>query len=155
MKRYGQKVYKLPPRTPAHVSAETNKRPFEEQPFLQNTQIPDPPVQISVTPELTTSQSPVQILLPDPSVELPHVVETLEPTLTDESSMDQIMLSVFGDCSQQGIQALPAHTQEPQVLHTWPSLFDESNDLIPFLDHLETGLAREQQETPMDLTMPD
>ncbi|GFS68978.1 hypothetical protein TNCV_4569991 [Trichonephila clavipes] len=24
----------------------------------------------------------------------------------------------------------------------------------PFLDHFETGLAIEQQETPMDLTMP-
>ncbi|GFS47799.1 hypothetical protein TNCV_3598101 [Trichonephila clavipes] len=64
------------------------------------------------------------------------------------------MPSVFGDCSQQGIQAPPAHTQEPQVLETVPSLFDESNDLILFLDHFQTGLAREQQETPMDLTMP-
>ncbi|GFW63889.1 hypothetical protein TNCV_705951 [Trichonephila clavipes] len=64
------------------------------------------------------------------------------------------MSSVSGDCSQQGIQAPPAHTQEPQVLDTVPSLFDESNDLISFLDHFETGLARKQQETPMDLTMP-
>ncbi|GFT27489.1 hypothetical protein TNCV_1275811 [Trichonephila clavipes] len=35
-----------------------------------------------------------------------------------------------------------------------PSLFDETNNLISFLDHFETGLAREQQEIPMDLTMP-
>ncbi|GFW99381.1 hypothetical protein TNCV_3006831 [Trichonephila clavipes] len=113
---------------------------------------PQPPVQIPVTPELTTPQ----ILLPDPprppvQIILPPVVETLEPTLTDESSMDQIMASVFGDYSQQGIP--PAHTQEPQVLDTVPSLFDESNDLISFLDHFETGLAIEQQETIMDMTI--
>ncbi|GFW05385.1 hypothetical protein TNCV_3359041 [Trichonephila clavipes] len=65
-----------------------------------------------------------------------------------------IISSVFGDYSQQVIQAPPAHTQEPQVFDTVPSLFDESNDLISFLDHFETGLAREQQEIPMDLTMP-
>ncbi|GFT30663.1 hypothetical protein TNCV_77401 [Trichonephila clavipes] len=67
----------------------------------------------------------------------------------DASSMDQIMSSVFGDCSQ----LPPAHTQEPQLLDRVPSLFDESNDLISFLDHFETGLALEQQEAPMDLTM--
>ncbi|GFT68131.1 uncharacterized protein TNCV_372741 [Trichonephila clavipes] len=99
--------------------------------------LPDPP------PELTTSQ----ILLPDPPV-----VESLEPTLPDDSSMDQIMSSVFGDYLQQGIPS--AHTQEPQVLVTVPSLFDESNDRISFLDHFEAGLAIEQQEAPMDLTMP-
>ncbi|GFU33745.1 hypothetical protein TNCV_2048061 [Trichonephila clavipes] len=62
------------------------------------------------------------------------------------------MSSVFGDCSQQGLS--PAHTQEPHLLDTVPFLFDESNDLISFLDNFETGLAIEQQETPMDLTMP-
>ncbi|GFX71843.1 hypothetical protein TNCV_2010801 [Trichonephila clavipes] len=68
----------------------------------------------------------------------------------DDSSMDQIM-SVFGDYLQQGFPS--AHTQEPQVLDTVPSLFDESNDLISFLDHFEAELAIEQQEAPMDLTM--
>ncbi|GFY02035.1 hypothetical protein TNCV_5098961 [Trichonephila clavipes] len=62
------------------------------------------------------------------------------------------MSSVFGDYLPQGIPS--AHIQEPQVLDTVPSLFDESNDLISFLDHFEAGLAMEQQETPMDLTMP-
>ncbi|GFW02609.1 hypothetical protein TNCV_2456231 [Trichonephila clavipes] len=258
--RYDQKVYKLPPPTPAHVLAETNKRPFEEQPgpsskrnrvfitpvirppvapvliaspstalvapqpvsipeppvltapqiLLQDpprppelttplVQIPDPPVQIPVfqppvhispvptappvqipdpprPPELTTpivqmpvfqppvqispvpttppvqlflpDPPPVQVLLPDP----PPVVETLEPTFMDDSSMDQIMASVFGDCSPQGI--LPAYTQEPQVLDTVPSLFDESNYPISFLDNFETGLAIEKQEDPMDWTIP-
>ncbi|GFW30195.1 uncharacterized protein TNCV_3067471 [Trichonephila clavipes] len=112
--------------------------------------LPDPPKQ--TTPQILLPDPPVvettsQILLPDPPV-----VETLEPTLTDDSSIDQIMSSAFGDYLHQGIPS--AHIQEPQVLDTVPSLFDESNDLISFLDHFEAGLAIEQQETPMDLTMP-
>ncbi|GFX19207.1 hypothetical protein TNCV_3013511 [Trichonephila clavipes] len=169
-KRFDQKAYKLPPPTPAHVPAETNKRPLEQQPGpfskekrvfitpvirppvapvliarpltalatpqpvsipeppeLTASQIPDPPAPIP--PELTTPQillpdpppelTTPQILLPDPPVQTtsqillpdpppkqttpqillpdPPVVETLEPTLTDDSSMDQIMSSVFGD----------------------------------------------------------
>ncbi|GFU02118.1 hypothetical protein TNCV_533321 [Trichonephila clavipes] len=153
-----------------------------EPPELTTSQIPDPPAPIPpelTTPQILLPDPPPelttpQILLPDPPPELttpqillpdpppkqtisqvllpdPPVVETLEPTLTDDSSMDQIMSSVFGDYLQQGIPS--AHTQEPQVLDMVPSLFDESNDLISFLDHFETGLALEQQEAPMDLTM--
>ncbi|GFS94979.1 integrase catalytic domain-containing protein [Trichonephila clavipes] len=125
--------------------------------------LPDPP--LLTTPQILVSDPPVpttpQILLPDPPpvpttpqilLPDPPVVKTLEPTFTDDSSVDQILSSVFGDYLQQGIPL--AHTQEPQVLDTVPSLFDESNDLISFLDHFEAGLAIEQQETPMDLTMP-
>ncbi|GFS96525.1 uncharacterized protein TNCV_3943271 [Trichonephila clavipes] len=207
-KRFDQKAYKLPPPTPAHVPAETNKRPLEQQsgPFSKKKrvviapvitppppeqttpQIPDPSPELTTPqillpdppPELTTSQIPdppalttSQIFLPDPPVPTtplillpdppkqttsqiflpdPHVVETLEPTLTDDSSIDQIMSSVFGDYLQQGIPLV--HTQEPQVLDTVPSLFDKSNDLISFSDHFEAGLALEQQEAFMDLTMP-
>ncbi|GFS54431.1 uncharacterized protein TNCV_4809111 [Trichonephila clavipes] len=181
MKRYDQKAYKLPPPTPAHVPAETNTRPLEEQPGSSSkrnrvfiipvirppvapvliarpsmalatpqpviiseppvlttpqillpdrprplVQIPDPPVQIPVF------QPPVQLVLPDPPV-----VETLEPTLTDDSSIDQIMSSVFGDCSQQGLP--PAHTQEPQLLDTVPSLFVTTfgKTVIVFTSHLD------------------
>ncbi|GFX42836.1 hypothetical protein TNCV_5072001 [Trichonephila clavipes] len=109
--------------------------------------LPDPPVQTTpqiLLPDPPSKQTTPQILLPDPPV-----VETLEPTLTDDSSMDQIMSSVFGDYLQQGIPS--AHSQEPQVLDTVPSLFDESNDLISFLDHFEAGLALEQQEAPNGL----
>ncbi|GFT68717.1 uncharacterized protein TNCV_684091 [Trichonephila clavipes] len=219
-KRFDQKAYKLPPPTPAHVPAETNKRPLEQQPGpfskkkrvfitpvirppvapvlitrpftalstpqpvsipeppeLTTSQIPDPPamttsqILLPDTPEQTTPPiflpdpppelTTPQILLPDPPSKQttspillpdPPVVETLEPTLTDDSSMDQIMSSVFGDYLQQGIPS--AHCQEPQVLDTVPSLFDESNDLISFLDHFEAGLAIEQQEALMDLAMP-
>ncbi|GFX22280.1 uncharacterized protein TNCV_2951211 [Trichonephila clavipes] len=220
-KRFDQKAYKLPPPTPAHVPAETHKRPLEQQPkplskkkrviitpiirpsvpsvriikpstalstpqpntrstFETTSQIllpdppeqttsqillPDPPV-VETTSQILLPDPPVvettsQILLPDPPSNQttsqillpdPPVVETLEPTLTDDSSIDQIMSSVFGDYLPQGIPS--AHIQEPQVLDTVPSLFDESNDLISFLDHFEAGLAMEQQETPMDLTMP-
>ncbi|GFX74728.1 uncharacterized protein TNCV_3121581 [Trichonephila clavipes] len=132
-------------------------------PVLTTPQIllPDPPV--PTKPQILLPDPPVptkpQILLPDPPKETtpqillpdPPVVETLEPTFTDDYSMDQIMSSVFGDYLQQGIPSV--HTQEPQVLDTVPSLFDESNDIISFLDHFEAGLALEQQEAPMDLTM--
>ncbi|GFT69778.1 hypothetical protein TNCV_3700561 [Trichonephila clavipes] len=216
-KRFDQKAYKLPPPTPAHVPAETHKRPLEQQPkplskkkrviitpiirpsvpsvriikpstalstpqpiHLTTSQIllPDPPEQTTsqiLLPDPPSNQTTPQILLPDPPVVEttsqillpaapsnqttpqillpdPPVVETLEPTLTDDSSIDQIMSSVFGDYWPQGIPSV--HSQEPQVLDTVPSLFDESNDLISFLDHFEAGLAIEQQETPMDLTMP-
>ncbi|GFW41762.1 hypothetical protein TNCV_4980131 [Trichonephila clavipes] len=35
-----------------------------------------------------------------------------------------------------------------------PSLFDENNDLISFLDYFERELDMEQQEEPLDLTIP-
>ncbi|GFS50586.1 uncharacterized protein TNCV_2042041 [Trichonephila clavipes] len=120
--------------------------------------LPDPPPE-RTTPQILLPDTPVpttpQILLPDPPpvpttpqilLPDPPVVKTLEPTFTDDYSMDQIMSSVFGDYLQQGIPL--AHIQEPQVLDAVPSLFDESNDLISFLDHFEAGLAIEQQETP-------
>ncbi|GFX42417.1 hypothetical protein TNCV_1519811 [Trichonephila clavipes] len=79
-----------------------------------------PPLQISDSPVQLflpdPPQPPLQILLPDPPVQLPPVVKTLEPTFTDDSSIDQIMSSVIGDCSQQGILVPPAHTQEPRCL---------------------------------------
>ncbi|GFT68195.1 hypothetical protein TNCV_373291 [Trichonephila clavipes] len=209
MKRYDQKVYKLPPPTPGSCNCRDKQTTFGRtaRDFLQTeqnvyltrhqttcgscvdyqtfhglghpsthppvqipifqppvqtpavpktspVQIPDPPVQIPVFQPPVPTTPPVQFFLPDPppvQILLPPVVETLEPTPTDDSSIDQIM-SVFGDCSQKGLPL--AHTQEPQLLDTVPSLFDESNDLISFFDHFETGLAIEQQETPMDLTMP-
>ncbi|GFT90182.1 hypothetical protein TNCV_1347831 [Trichonephila clavipes] len=96
--------------------------PRPPEPTTSLVQIPDPPVQIPVfqppvqiSPVPTTppvqlflpDPPPVQILLPDP----PPVVETLEPTLMDDSSVDQIMASVLGNYSPQGIP--PSHTQEP------------------------------------------
>ncbi|GFT34643.1 uncharacterized protein TNCV_1535861 [Trichonephila clavipes] len=46
--------------------------------------------------------------------------------------------------------ALPAHTQEPQLLHTVPSIFEGNNALISFQDEFERELGME----PMDLRMP-
>ncbi|GFT64474.1 uncharacterized protein TNCV_2382281 [Trichonephila clavipes] len=143
-KRFDQKAYKLPPPTPAHVPAETNKRPLEQQPgpFSKKkrvfiTPVIRPPVAlVLIARPFTALSTPQPILLPDPPSKQttpqillpdPPVVETLEPTLTDDCSMDQIMSSVFGDYLQQEIPS--AHSQEPQVLDTVPSLFDESNDL--------------------------
>ncbi|GFT62214.1 uncharacterized protein TNCV_639731 [Trichonephila clavipes] len=58
--------------------------------------LPDPPLELTTSqmllPDRPPKQTTPQILLPDPPV-----VETLEPTLTDDSCMDQIMSSVFRD----------------------------------------------------------
>ncbi|GFT27484.1 uncharacterized protein TNCV_1275771 [Trichonephila clavipes] len=114
MKRNDQKAYKLPPPTPAH--------PPEKIPELTT---PVPPVLIPATPELTTPvfqppvtvpdppahiqdppvqlllpdppHLPMQIQLPDPPIQLTPVFETLKLTLTDDSSMNQIMSVLFGD----------------------------------------------------------
>ncbi|GFT50687.1 hypothetical protein TNCV_567861 [Trichonephila clavipes] len=120
-------------------STRSNSTPKLTTPLVQ---IPDPTVQIPVFQPPVPTTPPVQHFLPDPpAVQTllpdPPVVETLEPTLTDDSSTDQIMSSVFGDYSQQGLP--PAHTQEPQVLDTVPPLFDESNDLISFWIILKQG----------------
>ncbi|GFT68215.1 hypothetical protein TNCV_373431 [Trichonephila clavipes] len=66
-------------------------------PKTSPVQIPDPPVQIPVFQPPVPTTPPVQFFLPDPppvQILLPPVVETLEPTPTDDSSIDQIM-SVF------------------------------------------------------------
>ncbi|GFS68915.1 hypothetical protein TNCV_4569641 [Trichonephila clavipes] len=201
IKRYDQKVYKLPHLTSAYVPAETNKRPLEEQPgpsskrnrvFITtvirppaasvliarlftalptphpvsipepsvlttpqillpdppvqipvfqppvqippvpttpSVQIPDPPVQIPVfqppvqIPSVVTTQAvqipsvpktqPVQLFLPDlPPVLilLPPVVETLEPTLTDDSSIDQICRPYLKTSCNKGFPGLNPRT---------------------------------------------
>ncbi|GFX15091.1 uncharacterized protein TNCV_4898581 [Trichonephila clavipes] len=147
IKRFDQKAYNLPLPTPAHILLPDPPRPPApippQPPKLKTPQIllpdpPQPPVQIP-DPPVQTPQTPVQITdppmqTPQPPVQilLPLVVETLGPTLTADSSMDQIMASVFGDYSQKRIP--PAHTQEPQVLDTVPC--DES------VRNLSTNLLR-------------
>ncbi|GFU72641.1 hypothetical protein TNCV_3026551 [Trichonephila clavipes] len=66
--------------------------------------------------------------------------------LTDDSSIDQIMSSVFGDYLPQGDS--PRRISSPQVLDTVPSLFDENNDLISFLIIFEAGLAMSNKKLP-------
>ncbi|GFS96798.1 uncharacterized protein TNCV_4754621 [Trichonephila clavipes] len=122
--------YPPPERTTPQILLPDPPVPTTPQILLQ-----DPPV--PTTPQILLPDPPVpttpQILLPDPPKQTtpqillpdPPVVKTLEPTFTDDYSMDQILSSVFGDYLQQGIPL--AHTQEPQVLDTVPSLFDESN----------------------------
>ncbi|GFY09804.1 uncharacterized protein TNCV_3697661 [Trichonephila clavipes] len=61
MKRYYQKAYKLPPPTPAHVPAETNKRPLEEQPGPLSKRFPN---RVFITPIIRPSVAPVLIARP-------------------------------------------------------------------------------------------
>ncbi|GFV75652.1 uncharacterized protein TNCV_2241011 [Trichonephila clavipes] len=73
MKRNEQKVYKLPPPTPAHVHAERNKRPLEQQPGPSSkrkrvfiTHVIRPPVLIARNSTCLANPQPVSI--PEPPV---------------------------------------------------------------------------------------
>ncbi|GFS82868.1 hypothetical protein TNCV_289031 [Trichonephila clavipes] len=97
-----------PPVAPVLIARPSTALATPQPVIIPESPVQIPPEQISrvqIPPKLTTP--PVQILLPP-------VVETLEPTLTGDSSIDQIISSVFGDCSPQGLP--PAHTQEPGCL---------------------------------------
>ncbi|GFV75635.1 hypothetical protein TNCV_2240841 [Trichonephila clavipes] len=131
----------LLPDPPPELTTPLVRIPVFQPPLQISPVSTKPPVQLFLP-----DPPPVQILLPDPT----PVIKTLDSTHIDENSIDQIMSSVSGDFSK----LPPAHTQEPQLLETVPSLFDETNDLISFMDNLEKGLAIEQQQAPMDLTMP-
>ncbi|GFT46458.1 hypothetical protein TNCV_1962491 [Trichonephila clavipes] len=143
----------------AHVPTETNKRPLEEQPGPSFKRLRFPNTTATCANPFTRSTSHSTICPFTRStcaiIRSPWGRDFGANPYTDDSSMDQIMSFVFGDYSQQVIQAPPAPETplEPQVFDTVPSLFDESNDLFSFFDHFQTGLAREQQETPKDLTM--
>ncbi|GFU33766.1 hypothetical protein TNCV_7591 [Trichonephila clavipes] len=73
MRQYDQKVYKIPPPTPAHVPAETNKRPLEQQPGPSSkwnrvfiTPVIRPPVLIARPSTALATPQPVSI--PEPPV---------------------------------------------------------------------------------------
>ncbi|GFX19214.1 hypothetical protein TNCV_3013581 [Trichonephila clavipes] len=55
-KRFDQKAFKLPPPTPAHVPAETNKRPLEQlpRPFSKKKRV-------FITPVIRPPVAPVLI----------------------------------------------------------------------------------------------
>ncbi|GFX51522.1 hypothetical protein TNCV_2278011 [Trichonephila clavipes] len=119
---------------PRHIPGSSREIPEPMQ--IPESHVPEPPVQIpKPTVQITPVPEPVQI--PEPIPEL----YTLEPTLTDAASFDQLMSFVFGE-------QLAPPSQELQLLHTVPSIFD--GDLISFLNEFERELAVE----PMDLTIP-
>ncbi|GFY19353.1 uncharacterized protein TNCV_4127401 [Trichonephila clavipes] len=75
MKRYDQKAYKLPPPNPAHVPAETNKRPLEQPGSSSKrnrvfiTPVIRPPVASVLIARLSTALStPQPVSIPEPPV---------------------------------------------------------------------------------------
>ncbi|GFX05898.1 hypothetical protein TNCV_1785311 [Trichonephila clavipes] len=85
MKRYDQKAYKLPPPTPAHVPAETNKRPLEEQPGPFSKQN-----RVFITPVIRPPVAPVLIARPSTALATPQPVIIPEPPVL---TTPQILLS--------------------------------------------------------------
>ncbi|GFU15978.1 uncharacterized protein TNCV_2368971 [Trichonephila clavipes] len=89
MKRYDQKAYKVPPPTPAHVPAETNKRPLEEQSGSSSKRFP---TRLFITPIIRPSValvfiarpstiliSPQSMIIPEPPVQIPPKLTTPIP----------------------------------------------------------------------------
>ncbi|GFX25195.1 hypothetical protein TNCV_2753701 [Trichonephila clavipes] len=96
MKRYDQKAYKLPPPTPAHVPAETNKRPLEEQPGPSSkrnrmfiTPVIRPPVAAVLNARLSTVlATPEPVSIPESSVQIAS--EQISPVQIPATSLVQI-----------------------------------------------------------------
>ncbi|GFW27985.1 uncharacterized protein TNCV_768651 [Trichonephila clavipes] len=177
MKRYDQKAYKLPPPTPAHVPAETNKRPLEEQPGLSSKRkeflshlshqticgscvdrqtfsttlvssqpviIPEfpvqiPPVQIPVTPELTTP--PVQI--PDPPVKRP----VFEPPVQISDPPVQIQMTPEPTIPQPPVQLILPNPPVVQTLE--PTRYGRQFNRSDHVVRIWRLLATRDSSTPV------
>ncbi|GFX86485.1 hypothetical protein TNCV_3727541 [Trichonephila clavipes] len=74
MKRFDQKAYKLPPPTPAHVPAETHKRPLEQQPKPLSKK-----KRVIITPIIRPSVPSVRIIKPSTALSTPQPVSIPEP----------------------------------------------------------------------------
>ncbi|GFU11665.1 hypothetical protein TNCV_5024941 [Trichonephila clavipes] len=146
MKRFDQKAYKLPPPTPAHVPAETNKRPLEQHlvpsskknrvfitPFIRppvliarpSTALSTPqPVTIPELPELTTSQ------IPDPHAPIPPELTTPQILLPDpppELTTPQILLPDPHQPPELTTPPQPPELMTPQILLPDPPVNDTSD----------------------------
>ncbi|GFW59455.1 uncharacterized protein TNCV_1509001 [Trichonephila clavipes] len=84
MKRFDQKAYKLPPPTPAHVPAETHKRPLEQQPKPLSKK-----KRVIITPIIRPSVPSVRIIKPSTALSTPQPVSIPEPP---EQTTSQILL---------------------------------------------------------------
>ncbi|GFY02034.1 uncharacterized protein TNCV_5098951 [Trichonephila clavipes] len=73
-KRFDQKAYKLPPPTPAHVPAETHKRPLEQQPKPLSKK-----KRVIITPIIRPSVPSVRIIKPSTALSTPQPVSIPEP----------------------------------------------------------------------------
>ncbi|GFY02027.1 hypothetical protein TNCV_5098881 [Trichonephila clavipes] len=83
-KRFDQKAYKLPPPTPAHVPAETHKRPLEQQPKPLSKK-----KRVIITPIIRPSVPSVRIIKPSTALSTPQPVSIPEPP---EQTTSQILL---------------------------------------------------------------
>ncbi|GFT72688.1 hypothetical protein TNCV_755921 [Trichonephila clavipes] len=102
MKRYDQKVYKLPPPTPGHVPAETNKRHLERPSSKRHrvfiTPVSRPPVLIARPSTALATPQPVSIpeppVLTTPQILLPDRPPELTTPLVQISD-PPVQISVF------------------------------------------------------------
>ncbi|GFV70262.1 hypothetical protein TNCV_2513611 [Trichonephila clavipes] len=87
---------------------------------------------------------------PLPSMNFVGLDLMLQSVTVDQPSVSTFLAVISNFLFDMREPAPPAHTQEPQLLHTVPSFFDRNNDLNSFMDEFERELGME----PMGLRMP-
>ncbi|GFW20862.1 hypothetical protein TNCV_1050831 [Trichonephila clavipes] len=133
-KSYDQKAYKPPSLSRLMYLQRRASNLWKKSPGLPPRYSYTPVASLqNILPDQPVSQPPEQIQLPDPPL-----VDTLEPTVADDASLDQLMPSVFGESTEYTDQVI------------------QSRSLPCFarVDNFKTGLVMEQRETSMYLDIP-
>ncbi|GFU97009.1 hypothetical protein TNCV_3788351 [Trichonephila clavipes] len=132
-KRFDQKAYKLPPPTPAHVPAETHKRPLEQQPKPLSKK-----KRVIITPIIRPSVPSVRIIKPSTALSTPQPVSIPDPS--PEQTTSQILLPdppVVETTSQIHLPDPPEQTTS-QILLPDPPEQTTSQILLPDPPVVET-----------------
>ncbi|GFV49960.1 hypothetical protein TNCV_1392411 [Trichonephila clavipes] len=129
-KRFDQKAYKLPPLTPAHVPAETNKRPLEQQPGPLSKK-----KRVVITPVIRPPVAPVLIARPSTALATPQPVSILEPheQTTPELTTSEIHLPDPPPeltTSQILLPDPPSKQTTPQILLPDPPVVETTSQIL-------------------------
>ncbi|GFT36887.1 hypothetical protein TNCV_174731 [Trichonephila clavipes] len=119
MKRYDQKTYKLPPPTPAHVPAKTNKRPFEQpgpsskrnRVFIKHLVLP-PVAPVLIARPSTALATPQPVIISEPPVLTTPQILLPDPPRPPEQTTRLVQIPVF----QPPVQIPPVPTATPVQL---------------------------------------
>ncbi|GFT32130.1 uncharacterized protein TNCV_1229291 [Trichonephila clavipes] len=124
-KRFDQKTYKLPPPTPAHVPAETHKRPLEQQPKPLSKK-----KRVIITPIIRPFVPSVRIIKPSTALSTPQTVSIPDPS--PEQTTPQIPdPPVVETTSQILLPDPPVIETTSQILLPDPPLPTTSQILLP------------------------
>ncbi|GFV38506.1 uncharacterized protein TNCV_3490951 [Trichonephila clavipes] len=122
-KRFDQKAYKLPPPTPAHVPAETHKRPLEQQPKPLSKK-----KRVIITPIIRPSVPSVMIIKPSTALSTPQPVSIPEPP---EQTTPQIPDPPELTTSQIHLPDPPVVETTSQILLPDPPVVETTSQILP------------------------